>query len=295
MTPKQFRTYYWLVNTIKNSAGITLEEINRRWQEKKHISDGQPLNRRTFMRYRNDIESLWGIDISVQPHSRYKYYISNPHVLNDGSIHQWMITTLAVRHLLIENVALHSRVLLEPVPSGEFHLVTIIEAMKENRKIMMSYRKYDDKDSKSWTLSPYCVKMYNRRWYMLGKTEKGTFCTFALDRMESVEVSDEGFELDADFSAADYFKDMYGICRDEKAKKQRIVIRTYGNEHHYLRDLPLHESQREIGSGEGYVDFELCVYPTWELAGYILSRGKRMEVVSPKAYARELMRMKGEL
>lgn len=295
MTPKQFRTYYWLVNTIKDSEGITFGEINRLWIQNEYISDGLPMNRRTFMRYRNEIESMFGIDISVMPHSRYKYHISNLSELGDDSIHQWMMTTLVVRQHLIEDISLHSRVLLEPIPSGEVHLNTILEAMKENRRLRVSYRKYDAAETRTWMLSPYCLKMYNRRWYMLGKTDRGTLCTFALDRMEEVEISGEVFQMEEDFCAADYFRDMYGICRDAQSKKQRIVLRTYDNEHHYLRDLPLHESQREVARGEGYVDFELKVFPTRELAGYIMSRGRRMEVVRPKKLARELMTMKGAL
>ena len=295
MTPKQFRTYYWLVNTIKDSKGITFGEINRLWKRDKYISDGLDMNRRTFMRYRNEIESLFGIEICVAPHSRYKYTINNLGVLGDDSIHQWMLTTLVVRQHLIEDISLHSRVLLEPIPSGEVHLSTILEAMKENRRLLVSYRKYDASETRAWMLSPYCLKMYNRRWYMLGKTDKGTLCTFALDRMEEVEISGEVFHMDEGFCAADYFRDMYGICRHSKTRKQRIVLRTYDDEHHYLRDLPLHESQREVGRGRGYVDFELNLYPTKELTGFIMSRGRRMEVISPQNYRRELMEMRGRL
>ena len=293
MTLKQFRTYYWLVNTIKDGSGLTFEEINRLWQENKYISDGLPMNKRTFMRYRNEIESLFGLEISIVPHSKYKYAISNLNDLYDDSIHQWMMRTLVVRQMLIDNTQLHDRILLEPIPSGEFHLTTIIESMKDNKRVEVYYKKYEDADVRLWKLSPYCLKMYNRRWYMLGKTDKGTLCTFALDRMEEVKTSNETFMMDPDFRASEYFCNMYGICRNSDSKIQRIVIRTYNDEHHYLRDLPIHESQREIGRGENYVDFELKVYPTMELAGFILSRGKRMEVIRPKTYARKLNLMRG--
>jgi hypothetical protein len=71
-----------------------------------------------------------------------------------------------------------------------------------------------------------------------------------------------------------------------------VVIRTFDDEHHYLRDLPLHHSQKEIGRGDGYVDFELKLHINKELSGYILSRGKRMKVLKPLSFAREIEEMR---
>lgn len=99
--------------------------------------------------------------------------------------------------------------------------------------------------------------------------------------------------MDRNFSAADYFSDMYGVFRDDKSRKQRVVLRAFGDEHFYLRDAAIHHSLKEIDSGEGWVDFELNLFTTKELAGYILSRGKRLKVMLSKSYAMEIEMMKG--
>lgn len=292
MTTKQFKAYNWLLNLLNDCDGISLEEINNQWIKNKSISDGKPMNRRTFMRYRNEIEDLFGIEIGCEHHGDFEYYIKKKSSEYDDELHRWMLSTLMFKQRLADKVALYDRILTYDMPSGNFWLEVIIDAMKENKKVVVHYRKYDAPEAKEWLLSPYCLKMYGMRWFMLGMTEKGSLLTFALDRMENVDISDESFVMDSSFDAREYFNEMYGICRDYKSKKQRVVIRTFDDEHHYLRDLPLHHSQKEIGRGDGYVDFELKLHINKELSGYILSRGKRMKVLKPLSFAREIEEMR---
>ena len=82
------------------------------------------------------------------------------------------------------------------------------------------------------------------------------------------------------------------VAEDENSEMQHVVLRAFGDESCYLRDLPIHHSQREVAQGEGYVDFELYLHITKELSGFILSRGKRLKVISPKSYAKEIAAMK---
>ena len=69
------------------------------------------------------------------------------------------------------------------------------------------------------------------------------------------------------------------------------MLRAYGDENLYLRDLPIHHSQVEIGSGEGYTDFECYVRPTLDFCGYILSRGNRLQVLKPQSLADKIHQM----
>ena len=72
-----------------------------------------------------------------------------------------------------------------------------------------------------------------------------------------------------------------------------MVLRAFGDEYYYLNDLPLHHSQKAVNFGDDFVDFELNLHITKELTGFILSRGKRLKVISPKKYAQEIEEEKG--
>lgn len=69
---------------------------------------------------------------------------------------------------------------------------------------------------------------------------------------------------------------------------ERIVLRAYGLEPHYLHDLPLHQSQRELETTEEYTDFELVMRPTTDFKAHLMSRGRFVQVMSPQWLADEI-------
>ena len=289
-TPILFKEYIWLVNTIYLARNITLEEINRKWV-KTEMSGGVEIARNTFIRHRNAIENIFGICIECDRKNDYKYYISNREALTEDSIQNWMLSTLSVNHVISESLSLKKRILLEPIPSEKGYLEPIIDAMKKKRLINIYYHKYGAEEPKEYVMAPYCIKLYHRRWYILGRYKSGEFRVFSFDRIKELIISNETFELDEDFDAEDYFSECYGVVRMEEMPVERIVLRAYGDESLYLRDLPVHHSQMEIGSGDGYTDFECYLRPTLDFCGYILSRGSRLQVIKPQSLIDKIHQM----
>lgn len=292
-TTKQFKVYHWLIETIKENNGISLRELNSKWLDNDSISDNRPLNRKTLKRYRDDISRTFGVEIECQMRGEYKYYIEKGGGRDEDELRKWMLSTLTIKQHLEEDLSLKNRILIEHVPSGDLWLELILKAMRENRRIEMVYQKYTGGMKRAWVLSPYCLKLYNRRWYILAKTDYSSLLTFCLDRIKEAGITSETFQMDPNFDARKYFEDFYGIYKNEGSKKRRVVIRTFEDEGYYLRDLPIHHSQKIIGRGDGYVDFELKLHTNKELSAYVLSRGKRMKVISPLEYVKEIEEMRG--
>lgn len=286
--PILFREYIWLVNTIYKARKISLSEINDKWIETE-MSGGVEFSRTTFHRHKIAIEEMFGIYIDCDRKDGFKYYIGNEYVLQENSVQNWMLSTLSVSSLLAESMSLHERILLENVPSGGEKLNMLIKAMKESRKISITYRRYGGHATRTFDLEPYCVKLFGQRWYMLGRFADRGFATFSLDRMLEVEMNDEKFKIDEDFDAASYFSDCFGVMLDENSKPEKVLIRAYGYEPYYLRDLPLHHSQHEIQSTEEYSDFELRLKITSDFKSKLLSRGEWIEILEPKALADEII------
>ena len=286
--PILFREYIWLVNTIYKARKISLSEINDKWIETE-MSGGVEFSRTTFHRHKIAIEEMFGIYIDCDRKDGFKYYIGNEYVLQENSVQNWMLSTLSVSSLLAESMSLNERILLENVPSGGEKLNMLIKAMKERRKISITYRRYGGHATRTFDIEPYCVKLFGQRWYMLGRFADKGLATFSLDRMLEVKISKEKFKFDEDFDASSYFSESFGIMIDENSKPERVVIRAYGYEPYYLRDLPLHHSQREIQSTEEYCDFELCLKLTSDFKTKLLSRGEWIEILEPKALAEEIV------
>ena len=286
--PVLFREYIWLVNTIYKARKISLSEINEKWIETDY-SGGVEFSRTTFHRHKIAIEDMFGIYIECDRKNGFKYYIGNEYVLQENSVQNWMLSTLSVSSLLAESMSLNERILLENVPSGGEKLKMVIKAMKESKKISITYRRYGGHAVRTFDLEPYCIKLFGQRWYLLGRFADRGFATFSIDRMLEVKMNDEKFKLDEDFDAASYFSDCFGVMLDENSKPEKVLIRAYGYEPYYLRDLPLHHSQHEIQSTEEYSDFELRLKITSDFKSKLLSRGEWIEILEPKSLADEII------
>lgn len=166
-TYTKFKEYIWLVNTIYQARAITLNDINEKWLQTE-MSEGIPLSRTTFHRHRIAIEEIFGLFIECDRNNDYKYYIGNSHVLEENSVQNWMLSTLSVSSTVSESLALKDRILLEPVFSGHDYLPMVIEAMKRSVRIKVAYQRYGKDKSKDFCFEPYCIKLFNRRWYVLG-------------------------------------------------------------------------------------------------------------------------------
>ncbi len=287
--PFLFKEYIWLVDTIRRAKAITLADINRKWMQTE-MSEGMPLSRTTFYRHKYAIEDIFGIYIECDRKNGNKYYIGNDHVLREDSVQNWMLSTLSVSNLLGESQSLHHRILLENIPSGDEKLQQIIAAMKQNRRVRLNYCRYGFSVGNTFLLSPYCIKLFHRRWYLLGKFDKGKMSVFSFDRMKNVEILDEKFNIDDDFDASDYFSECFGIVVGDGTKAEKIVLRAYGTEANYVRDLPLHHSQCEIDSTDEYADFELFMRPTSDFKAHLLSRGQWAVVLEPQWLADEIVK-----
>ena len=279
-----FKQYVWLVDTIRRSRRITLADLNARWQLTS-LSEGTPLSRTTFNRHRTAVEEIFGIKIGCDADNY--YYIVDASQLHSDNVQQWMFSALTVSNIVGEARGLHDRILLENIPTEGELLRQVVEAMQRGVRITVSYRRYGRDDDSQWTLEPYCIKLFRRRWYLLCKNSKGLM-VLSFDRVTSLALTDESFAVDPDFDAESFFAEYFGVMTDSRIPLTRIVLRAYGNERFALRDLPLHPSQRLLEEADDHVDFELRLRPTTDFLAHLLSRGRWVEVLSPDDIAQKI-------
>ena len=293
--PTKFKEYIWLVNTIRKARRITFAEINERWLETE-MSGGVDLPRATFNRHKDAIQDIFGIVIECDRQNGYKYYIYNERVLREDSVQNWMLSTLSVSNIISESLSLQNRILLEAANYEDDYLLKVIEAMKRNVRIAIKYRKYGDKEPRDLNFEPYCLKMFRQRWYVLGHFHRDVkdgpdidyFGMFSFDRIFEMSLTDTKFQIDPDFDGEEFFSECYGVLVNDDTQPIRITIRVYGYEQYYVSDLPIHHSQREIGHGEDYTDYELFLRPTPDFIRHLIGMGDQVQVLSPDWLADEV-------
>lgn len=285
----QLQKYTWLIETIRRAGKISHRDLSDKWERCKDLSDCKPLHRATFNRWRDAIFSQFGIIIDCQRVGGYLYFIANPEDIDEDELKKWMLDSFAVGNLIGENLSLKDRIVVDQIPSGRDHLTTILEAMKENRLVNIEYKAFKYSRSFKIPVEPYCVKLHENRWYMLGHNlSKDTIRLYGLDRIESIEIADQEYKLPKEFSAAEYFSNYFGIVVDDKVKPERIIIRSNADHTPYLKSLPLHHSQKLIEDNGEYADFELYLAPTYDFVMKLLQVGAMIEVISPASLRRTM-------
>ena len=281
--------YIWVVKTIHRAGRITLKELNEKWRANVDLSRGEDLPRQTFDRWKGGILDLFGILIDCEQRGGYHYYIANPKELSEGKLRAWLLNTYGTAETLSSNLSIHDRILTENIPSSQDHLSTVLEAMKSNNTLHITFKAFTMKEPKRFLVEPYCVKMSAQRWYMLARnTEHKNLRLYSLDRIEAVEISNTRFVLPDDFNAKDYFAEFFGIVLDESVPLQTIILRADKYHQNYMRTLPLHPTQREIFACDDYADFELKLRPTYDFYMKLMSFGNMIKVLEPKNLQEEI-------
>ena len=280
---KQLQKYTWLIETIRRAGSISHRDLSDAWERKKDLSDARPLPRATFNRWRNAIRKQFGINIDCHHAGDYQYYIENPDDIDDDKLKKWMLNSFATGNLIGENFSLKDRILVDDIPSGQSHLTTLLEAMTDNRITRITYRPFSLERAATFLIEPYCVKLFENRWYVLAHNDFfDDMRIYALDRIESVEITDKTFRLPKGFSASQFFSTAYGIVMANDVKPRRIVIRANEAHKHYLLSLPLHHTQSLIADHGEYADFDAYLAPTYDFIMKLLQAGAMIEVISPE-------------
>ena len=297
MVTELLQKYIWLVQTFVRAGeqGLTLGELSDRWEDRFD----SPYSRRTFNNHREAVEEVFGIRIECN-RSTNRYFIGySKDIIDENAETAWLINTFTVNSMLaLGKERLSGRIAVEDIPSGHIHLTAIMEAMTSNNEIIIEYMKYTSNEVSSYTLRPYAVKESARRWYVIGYCiERKQLRVFGLDRVHQLSISDRTFRMPAGFDVDEAFATSFGPYLPE-GPGRTIVFRAKETEARFLRDLPIHPSQKEIkisktgGLSDRTVTFEIFASLNKAMIMEFCKHGIGIEVISPadvrEAVAKEL-------
>ncbi|MBQ1859240.1 MAG: WYL domain-containing protein [Paludibacteraceae bacterium] len=257
------------------------------------------MSRTTFNRNRDALLDMFGIVIDCKRRGGNAYYIFNEDELSKETVQNWMYSTLSLSTLLSEHKRLFDRILVEYIPSADRYLQLILEAMFRNRQLIMTYKRYEFDIAKTYTASPYCVKLHNRRWYALMDIRRKPdaephLVVFALDRIRQLELTDTRFKIPSNFNASKFFSECYGVVVGDGTLATTIRLRAFGRERYALLDLPIHHSQRLVSQSDDHFDYEVFLRPTADFKAFLASKGRWLVIISPKWLADDIVKLHQE-
>jgi|LauGreDrversion4_2_1035121.scaffolds.fasta_scaffold122505_3 predicted DNA-binding transcriptional regulator YafY len=169
--------------------------------------------------------------------------------------------------------------------SGVEWLETIYNAIVEKKTLKLEYKNFGKKTSIR-VISPYMLKEYRNKWYMIayvhGLDKPDKTLLHKLSRIIDIQPADDKYEEDPTFNGNKYFKYTLGVFHkhaeepiDVKLKlKEKSIITLFSED-------KVHPTQELIPISEDEATLEMRVYNSPELETFILGYAEAIEVVEP--------------
>lgn len=299
MAANLFGRYVWLMDILHRYKRLTFQEINELWQE-SGLGYGEELPLKTFHNHKKAIKDIFDVYIECDRKDGYRYYIDEPERIEGNNLRSWLISSYATLNQIQADNKLEDRIIFEEIPSGQTWLTCIADAMRRNHVLSITHQGFGKPEPSTFDIEPYFLKVVKRRWYVVARSpyysernkEQGVkpsdvYLVYALDRISDIQDTGRTFKMKKNFDVHSYFEGCCGIITSNESS-QKIVLRAYNGFADYLRTLPLHESQREIGSDDESTLFEYHLKPTFDFYQLVLAQGDQVEVLEPESVRDEM-------
>ena len=277
----------WLIQQLQFApSGLTLEELKKLWIERPEHRGN--LSRDMLTTHRKGIKDFLGLRIEAP--DRMHYCIMNPEVLKLDSLANDLLKSIQNFVFLQEYKDLGDLIQPEQIETGACFLQMIGQALRDKRKLSITYQKFIDEAPYHAIVHPYLLKADKGRWYIFahkeGSEHQEYVQCFALDRTKRLEVIPETFVPNPEVDMVEYFRDCYGVWHDYESYPVRdITISCTEKVAHYLRTLPLHHSQREDAYREGpdaRIIFHYHISPSPDFIGDLKKWGDGIRIKEGK-------------
>jgi predicted DNA-binding transcriptional regulator YafY len=167
-------------------------------------------------------------------------------------------------------------------------IAAIIDATLHQRQARIAYFSFNSKKTKTYTLDPYRLVYFRGGLYLYARAhEYGEVRTFAVERIQKIEVLDLNFKSQEAFDATEYVKGAFGIAG---GKPEPVELLFDSSMSGYIRERVWHESQDLQERPDGSVVLRMNVATSWELKSWIKSFLPQVRVVHPVKLRDELAR-----
>lgn len=161
----------------------------------------------------------------------------------------------------------------------------IFSAIRNRKRVIIKYYSIERDELTERKVDPYHIYNYEGVWYFCG------FChlrkelrDFALDRIQSIDITSEKFKFPKDFNPKEYLSKPFRIYKGSFIKV-KVLFDSY--QARWIKERIWHPNQKveELETGEVILEIE---GNSKELKRWILSYGKHAKVLEPEEFREEL-------
>lgn len=165
-------------------------------------------------------------------------------------------------------------------------MATVSEATVQQKVVEIVYYSMSRKKETRRKVSPYKIWFFDGTFYLIGNCGlRHDVRIFALDRIKSIELTNETFDCSEEFNIDDFMKSSFGVFH---GKPVRVRIRFAADIAEYIREKMWHETQIIEPQEDGSIIFEAEVAGTKEIAFWVLKWGAKARVLEPESLKDEI-------
>ena len=289
MPKETYLARYSLIIKRLEKGPATFDQLVQFLETESNIHDKDfIISKRTLQRDFKDIYSQINIEIVNEKKGDYRYYIKSKPETQEHS--QRLLESYQIINAINAAQEFKDIVFLGTrKPKGLEHFYGLLYAIKNKKIVNFQHIKFWDDIITKRKVHPLGLNESQGRWYLIAvDTKDDKLKTFGLDRINDLEISKSSFRQSYNYNLHDQFKHTFGITNDGLEKPETVRLKFSYDQGQYIKNFPLHNSQKIITENDNEVIIELYVFLSWDFIKEILSWGQELEVLSPKILKEEI-------
>jgi predicted DNA-binding transcriptional regulator YafY len=164
----------------------------------------------------------------------------------------------------------------------------LIDGILHQKRVRIDYFSFHSKRTKKYLLDPYRLVYYRGGLYLYARADEyDEVRTFAVERVQRIEVLDLSFQVPADFNVSEFVKGAFGIAGGKPESVELVFDAELAG---YIRERVWHESQTLTEKPDGSLVLGMSVAPGYELKTWIKGCLPHVRVLKPARLRDEIAR-----
>ncbi len=162
-------------------------------------------------------------------------------------------------------------------------------SIRDRRRIIINYSSLQRRKLVSRKVDPYALTFRRHAWYLVAFCHvRGEMRLFRADRIRSLEVTEEEYQRDENFSLERFFTDSWELYQGELVE---VTVKFSPRVAHFLKETVHHHNEQISELQDGGILYTVRVKGLEEVARWIFGFGCEAEVLKPKSLREEMKRI----
>jgi predicted DNA-binding transcriptional regulator YafY len=322
LTKKPFLRYKIIDNHLKRGIGFTIKDLTEIVNEELRLLEENNVNEKSTKyqvserMIRNDIEDMpETFPVSIIKRSGKYYYEESSDSIDNINLREEdkisinlalnvfsrfkgtplfdkfsdavtrIFASSVIRKINTADTGKYIQLAEANAASGIEWVETIYNAIIEKKALKLHYKNFGE-DPSYRLISPYMLKEYRNKWYMIAHTSEinksDKTLLYRLSRIVDIAEIDETYIEDKSFDGNKYFKYTLGVFHMHNQEPINVKIKVMGKSIiKLITEDKIHSTQKISPISENEIMVEFTVYNSPELETFILGYGEAIEVIEP--------------